>query len=115
MVGDFEARFARVSALLAGADTAFLLVTSPEEAVLQEAVEFQAALERMQIVLKGVLVNRVQEQEQTSRARPRSKKQTDAQVRRLWPQASAEEVRWLAENFLAYEEQARHEIGRAYV
>lgn len=109
MFEDFEVRFARVSALLASTDTAFLLVTSPEEEVLKEAEEFRVELARMQIALKGVVINRVHEQLPTARSSLPSRKRLAHQLQRLWPQTPAQEVGWLAENFLAYQELARRE------
>ncbi|MBI3247580.1 MAG: ArsA family ATPase [Deltaproteobacteria bacterium] len=112
MFEDFEVRFSRVSALLASEDTAFLLVTSPEAAVLKEAEGFRAGLERMEIALKGVIVNRVHEQWQATQAQTLDTKQITTQMRRRFPQVEAGDIRWMVKNFLAYQELAKSEALR---
>lgn len=109
MFEDFEVRFSRVSALLASQDTAFLLVTSPEAAVLKEAEGFRAGLERMEIALKGVIVNRVHEQWRATQAQTLDTKQITTQMRRRFPQVEAGDIRWMVKNFLAYQELAKSE------
>jgi len=77
-VHDFGDRFGRVNTLLASAETAFLLVTSPEEEVLAEAEEFRVGLERLGMALKGVVMNRMHEQWQAShRTGPAAKALTE--------------------------------------
>lgn len=109
MFEDFEVRFSRVSALLASEDTAFLLVTSPEEEVLHEAKAFRAGLERMKISLKGVVVNQVHEPWQMGSGQTLETKQITAQLGRRFPQVQASDIQWMVKNFLAYQELAKSE------
>jgi len=114
MFTDFGDRFGRVNTLLASAETAFLLVTSPEEEVLAEAEEFRVGLARLGMALKGVVVNRMHEQWQGQSPHWPS---CTALAGRLRPVLrlivrDSNHLPWLAQNFLAYQTQARGEERR---
>ena len=111
MFEDFGDRFRRVNELLTSPDTAFVLVTSPEEEVLAEAEEFRVGLERLGVALKGVVVNRVHKEWQGRGPRgkdPAALVERFRKVLHVTPTESAQ-LRWLAENFLAYQALARGE------
>jgi anion-transporting ArsA/GET3 family ATPase len=59
MTEDFSARAASVDALLHDPTTAFLVVTSPQPAPVQEAVWFARTLEESGLPFAGAIVNRV--------------------------------------------------------
>jgi anion-transporting ArsA/GET3 family ATPase len=59
MTGDFTERAALVERMLRASTTAFLLVTSPQHAPIQEAMWFQRTLEDHGLPFAGVIVNRV--------------------------------------------------------
>ena len=111
MFEDFGDRFRRVNELLTSADTAFVLVTSPEEEVLAEAEEFRVGLERLGVALKGVVVNRVHKEWQGKGPLckgPAALVERFRKVLHVTPANSAQ-LQWLAENFLAYQTLARGE------
>ncbi len=60
MLDGLQARAADVGRLLVDPGTAFLIVTSTEQAPLAEAIHFAAELERLRMQRAGVIVNRVQ-------------------------------------------------------
>ncbi|MGE5047928.1 MAG: ArsA family ATPase, partial [Deltaproteobacteria bacterium] len=60
MYGGFKDRAARVKALLASSDAAFVLVTGPNPLTTQEALFFHRALQQDGIRTAAVVVNRVQ-------------------------------------------------------
>jgi len=114
MFTDFGDRFSRVSALLASTDTAFLLITSPEEEVLSEAEEFRVGLERLGVTLKGVVANRVHEEGGGQMPRRESLARLVERIRpalHLTPGNKAQ-FQWLAQNFLAYQTRARGQAER---
>lgn len=114
MFGDFGQRFNRVSRLLESEDTAFVLVTSPEEEVLAEAYELQASLDRLAIPLKAVVVNRVHQEWQSKGKKPKSIRALVQHLNRTvtFPTLRDPPVEWLAKNFLAYQTLARGEQQR---
>lgn len=114
MFEDFGDRFTRVSALLASAKTAFVLVTSPEEEVLTEAETFYVGLTRLQMALKGVVVNRVHEEWKGKNTQEQSSTELAEQLRNAVQFSSQEgiDLKELAENFLAYQTLARGEHRR---
>lgn len=114
MFVDFSDRFKRVSELLVSAETAFVLVTSPEEAVLTEAREFRAGLERLGVALRGVIVNRVHEEWQGKGARYKNPAGLAERLRKIvhLPPADSTQLQWLVENFLAYQALAHGERVR---
>jgi anion-transporting ArsA/GET3 family ATPase len=59
LLGGFRTRATDVQALLTDHTTAFVIVTSPEGAALDEAIRFAAQLERAGMHRCGVIVNRV--------------------------------------------------------
>jgi len=114
MFTDFGDRFGRVRTLLASAETAFLLVTSPEEEVLGEAEEFRLGLERLGVALKGVVVNRMHE---PWRGQFPQRQGLAALVERVRPTLhlttrDSTPLQWLGQNFLAYQTRARGEERR---
>jgi anion-transporting ArsA/GET3 family ATPase len=114
MFTDFGDRFGRVKTLLASTETAFLLVTSPEEEVLTEAEEFRVGLERLGVALKGVVVNRMHEQWRGQLPRRQG---LAALVERVRPTLhittrDSTPLQWLGQNFLAYQTRARGEERR---
>ena len=121
MFGDFGQRFSRVSQLLESEDTAFVLVTSPEEEVLAEARELQRSLDRLAMTLKAVVVNRVHQKSQSeSQSKGKKPKSPASLVQHLnktvsfptHPTQHEPPLEWLAENFLAYQTLARGEQQR---
>lgn len=100
----FEARVQSVDGLLHSKDTAFVLVTSPEEQVLGEAEEFCGQVRALGIALRAVVFNRVQREALAEERRLDEnwlRAQVTAAVR------SAERADRLVDNFLRYETQAR--------
>jgi anion-transporting ArsA/GET3 family ATPase len=59
MTGDFTERAAQVEQMLRAPTTAFLLVTSPQHAPIEEAMWFQRTLAEQGLEFAGVVVNRV--------------------------------------------------------
>jgi anion-transporting ArsA/GET3 family ATPase len=114
MFADFGDRFSRVSTLLTSAETAFILVTSPEEEVLVEAEEFRRGLERLKVALNGVVVNRVHEEWQGQRMPTQSFPTLVGRLRPLFhtPPMDDAQLRWLAQNFLDHQARARGETAR---
>jgi anion-transporting ArsA/GET3 family ATPase len=112
MFEDFGDRFTKVSVLLASEETAFILVTSPEEEVLSEAEELRTSLQRLAVTLKGVVVNRVHEEWHDSRfhdmKRPSELLKRCGNALEIKP-ADSRQLQWLAKNFLAYQALARGE------
>jgi anion-transporting ArsA/GET3 family ATPase len=111
---DFGHRLARVNKLLGSAETAFVLVTSPNEEMLIEAEGFRASLGRLGVSLKGVIVNGVLDEQPgillwskdaTTLARHLDK------VLHGRPKDRAL-LHQLAENFLAYQTLAQGEESR---
>jgi|SRR5581483_10938418 len=114
MFDDFGERFQRVSALLAGADTAFVLVSTLEEEVLSEATQFLTDLGRLDITLKAVIFNRTQGGPSTElgkeTAQPSLAERLSRAVRP--PLANSAHSEWLAANFFAYQTLAAREAAR---
>ena len=114
MFDDFGERFQRVSRLLASEETAFILVSTLEEEVLSEAMQFLEGLRNLEIALKAVIFNRThmlpngrlfQEQGDTSV----TEKISRTIQRSLAPSTHHA---WLVENFLAYHSLATGESVR---
>jgi anion-transporting ArsA/GET3 family ATPase len=113
MFEDFGARFSRVSALLASEETAFVLVTSPDEEVLHEAEDFCVGLTRMGIALKGIVANRVYAQLSDTTRQAFAMQSLIPRLRRTLPRSVDErDLQWIAENFSGYCERARSEDVR---
>ena len=117
MFGDFGQRFSRVSALLESPETAFVLVTSPEEEVLIEAGEMCRTLERLDLGLKAVVVNRVHEEWESQGKGQQEASRVLKQLHKtisfpLKQQPQLAQLNWLADNFLAYQALARGEQRR---
>lgn len=100
----FEARVQSVDKLLRSKQTAFVVVTSPEEQVLGEAEEFCRQLDTLEVPLRAVVFNRVQ-REALRGDRRLDEKALRALVNgvvKRGPRADR-----LVDNFLRYELQAR--------
>src|SRR3989442_8095652 len=59
---NFQPRVERAYQVLRGAETAFLLVTGPEEQVLHDAEYLSSKMAALRMPLKGVVMNRVHEE-----------------------------------------------------
>jgi anion-transporting ArsA/GET3 family ATPase len=112
---NFHARIARAYEVLRGAETAFVLVTSPEEQVLGDAEYLCGKMGDLAMPLKGVVVNRVHK-EMARRTRRGSVHEVDpgdiVQIAGAIGRVLAGEpriARELAQNFLDYEVLARGE------
>lgn len=113
MFEDFGARFSRVSALLSSEATAFVLITSPEKEILQEAEHFRAGLERLGIVLKGIVANRVHTTDRGVSFPTSSKQHLVEHLQKVFPRSVEKKtLDWLIENFQTYQELARDETSR---
>lgn len=100
----FEARVQTVDKLLRSKQTAFVVVTSPEEQVLGEAEEFCRQLAALEVPLRAVVFNRVQ-REALAGDRRLDEKALRALVGGVIKKAPRAER--LVDNFLQYELQAR--------
>lgn len=100
----FEARVQRVDKLLHSKHTAFVLVTSPEEQVLDEAEAFVRQLAELAVPLRAVVFNRVQRE-----ALGDWRRLDEAWLRELVGTVvkRGERAGQLVDNFLRYETQAR--------
>jgi anion-transporting ArsA/GET3 family ATPase len=112
---NFHARVARAQEVLRGPETAFVLVTSPEEQVLGDAEYLCVKMNELAMPLRGVVFNRVH-REMARMARRGSVHEVDAsdmvQIAGAIGRALKGEprlARELAENFLDYEVLARGE------
>jgi anion-transporting ArsA/GET3 family ATPase len=112
---NFHARVARAYEVLRGPETAFVLVTSPEEQVLGDAEYLCAKMSELAMPLRGVVFNRVH-REMTRKPRRGSVHEVDAgdivQIAGAIGRALKGEpklARELAQNFLDYEVLARGE------
>jgi anion-transporting ArsA/GET3 family ATPase len=113
MLEHFASRSSRVSTLLASQETAFILVSSPDEEVLQEAENFRVKLASMAIALKGIVLNRVHWQRQDVTAKGLDARQLMKRLQSLFPSSMEKtHLQWMAENFVAYQERARSEAKR---
>jgi len=110
MFDAFSARTDTIHDILRAANTAFLLVTGPEEQVLTEAEFFSERIRALHMPLKGVVFNRVHDEFSGD-----PKAQGDeAAVEEAVADAGvdAETARWLARNFVDYQMLARGEALR---
>jgi anion-transporting ArsA/GET3 family ATPase len=113
---NFHARVARAYEVLRGPETAFVLVTSPEEQVLGDAEYLCAKMSELAMPLKGVVFNRVHREMTRTPRRRGSVHEIDAgdivQIAGAIGRALKGEprlARELAQNFLDYEVLARGE------
>ncbi|HEY2385914.1 MAG TPA: ArsA-related P-loop ATPase [Candidatus Binatia bacterium] len=117
MFDAFSARTQTIHDILRAANTAFLLVTGPEEQVLTEAEFFSERIRALHMPLKGVVFNRVHEEF------PADAKTFVAGTVALGDEAAVERAvvdagvapdtaRWLARNFVDYQLLARGEALR---
>jgi anion-transporting ArsA/GET3 family ATPase len=112
---NFHARVSRAYEVLRGAETAFVLVTSPEEQVLGDAEYLCEKMSELAMPLKGVVFNRVHK-EMARKTRRGSVHEVDpgdfvqiaGAIGRALP-GEPRVARELAQNFLDYEVLARGE------
>ena len=114
MFDDFGERFERVSQLLMSAETAFLLVTSPESEVLVEAQEFRQGLIQMGVSLKAVVTNRVHDEWLAVSPRSVDPARLTERLKSVLqgPAADPLSIEWLVKNFLSSQRMAREEAAR---
>ncbi len=109
---NFHVRIERAYAVLRGAETAFVLVSSPEEQVLGDADYLSSKMAELEMPLKGVVFNRVHHEYRA----PRGAREIEelAEIERAVANVvGAEgEAHALAENFLDYQTLARGESLR---
>jgi anion-transporting ArsA/GET3 family ATPase len=96
----FEARVHRVYDLLRSAETAFVLVVTPEEQVLSEAEYFCRKVQELDMSLRAVVFNRTHREMSAGRWRLKADEVSKLMVRLLGETVRA---RQLAENFQRYE------------
>ena len=92
-------------------------MTSPEEEVLIEAGEMCRTLERLDLELKAVVVNRVHEEWESQGKGQQEASRVLKQLHKtisfpLKQQPQLAQLNWLADNFLAYQALARGEQRR---
>ena len=116
---NFQSRVDRAHEVLRGRETAFVLVSGPEEQVLGDADYLSTKMAELRMPLKGVVLNRVHRE-----FRPRGGRglggddvgpedaERVAQVVARAVGGSGREARELAENFIAYQALARGESLR---
>jgi anion-transporting ArsA/GET3 family ATPase len=109
LLENFHTRVERAYEVLRGAETAFVLVSGPEEEVLGDAEYLSTKMAELRMPLKGVVVNRVH-REYRPRGRGRGGRGEPGaddveSVRRLVepPAGDAETAARLAENFVDYQ------------
>jgi len=116
---NFQARVDRATEVLRGRDTAFVLVTGPEEQVLGDAEYLSSKMAELRMPLKGVVFNRVHAEFRAAAGRGRRRRdeapedveQVAAVIARALGEGGAS-VHALAENFLDYQLLARGESLR---
>jgi anion-transporting ArsA/GET3 family ATPase len=111
---NFHGRIERAYEVLRGAGTAFVLVTGPEEQVLDDAEYLSGKMGELRMPLKGVVLNRVHREFRPSRRgglEPEDADEVTAIVGRALG-AAHREARELAANFLDYQALARGESLR---
>jgi len=113
---NFQTRIARAYEVLRGPETAFVLVTSPEEQVLGDAEYLTSKMAELQMPLAGVVFNRVHPEVRIARRRgaagdPDVAPDDTAQVEALVARAvgAGDDARALARNFADYQLLARGE------
>ena len=113
---NFHARVDRATEVLRGPETAFLLVTSPEEQVLGDAEYLSTKMAELRMPLRGVVLNRVHHEYRPARRRgaremgPEDVEALAALLRRLLGDQAA--AASLADNFADYQALARGESIR---
>ncbi len=115
---NFQARVEHAYEVLRGPETAFVLVTGPEEQVLGDAEYLSTKMAELRMPLKGVVLNRVHAEFRPSGGRgrrgevgPEELDEVTAMVARALGRSSGA-ARELAENFVDYQALARGESLR---
>jgi anion-transporting ArsA/GET3 family ATPase len=106
---NFHERIARATAILRGPETAFVVVTSPEEQVLGDAEYLSSKMAALAMPLRGVVMNRVHPEFRAARAEDPA--EVAAALDRALPGRRAETAE-LARNFADYQTLARGESLR---
>ena len=117
---NFQARVDRATEVLRGPETAFVLVTGPEEQVLGDAEYLSGKMAELRMPLKGVVFNRVHPEYQPERPRGRRRREESVfedpeQVATVVARALGAghpALRELVENFGDYQSLARGESLR---
>jgi anion-transporting ArsA/GET3 family ATPase len=116
---NFQARVDRVTEVLRGKETAFVLVTGPEEQVLGDAEYLSTKMAELRMPLKGVVLNRVHPEFRPASGRgkrgrtevgPEDVEQVEAAIARAIGEGAT--TRALADNFVDYQILARGEALR---
>jgi anion-transporting ArsA/GET3 family ATPase len=110
---NFQPRVERAYRVLRGAETAFVLVTGPEEQVLGDAEYLSRKMAELRMPLKGVVFNRVHREYRPPRrgeVGPEDVARVEETIARVL--GSGADARALAENFAAYQALARGESLR---
>jgi anion-transporting ArsA/GET3 family ATPase len=112
---NFQPRVERATEVLRGPTTAFVVVTGPEEQVLDDAEYLSTKMAELRMPLKGVVLNRVHREYRPARGRRGEVGPEDeAQVADALADAlgAAPEIRELAANFADYQALSRGESLR---
>jgi anion-transporting ArsA/GET3 family ATPase len=110
---NFQPRVERAYAVLRGAETAFVLVTGPEEQVLGDAEYMSSKMAELRMPLKGVVLNRVHREYRPPRRGelgPEDVERVEQAIARAL--GGGHEAHALAENFADYQALARGESLR---
>jgi anion-transporting ArsA/GET3 family ATPase len=106
---NFHERIERAYEVLRGAETAFVVVSSPEEQVLGDAEYLAAKMAELRMPLKGVVMNRVHAELRRDKRGRIDPDDSDAVSRIVAAAVGPAEARALMENFADYQTLARGE------
>ena len=106
---NFHERIERAYDVLRGADTAFVVVSSPEEQVLGDAEYLAAKMAELRMPLKGVVMNRVHAEVRRDKRGTIDPDDLDAVAALVARAVSGRDPQALVENFAAYQALARGE------
>jgi len=106
---NFHERIERAYEVLRGAETAFVVVSSPEEQVLGDAEYLAAKMAELRMPLKGVVMNRVHAEFPRDKRRTIDPDDSDAVSRIVATAVGPADARALVENFADYQTLARGE------
>jgi anion-transporting ArsA/GET3 family ATPase len=106
---NFHERIERAYEVLRGAETAFVVVSSPEEQVLGDAEYLAAKMAELRMPLKGVVMNRVHAELRRDKRGTIDPDDSDAVARIVAGAVGPGEAAALVENFADYQTLARGE------
>jgi anion-transporting ArsA/GET3 family ATPase len=106
---NFHERIERAYEVLRGADTAFVVVSSPEEQVLDDAEYLAAKMAELRMPLKGVVMNRVHAEVRRDKRGTVDPDDQDAVTALVARAVAGRDPGPLVENFAAYQALARGE------